>query len=146
LEALGEIGVHLSCAPTLQWAEWRKAAWNASMNAPLALAGLTNGALLEQPELHDTFIRLLNETVLIARAEGVDLDPNGQLQEQIESSIRATARNLNSMAAALAQGRPTEIDWINGAIVRRAAHHGISVPENQRLVNAVRARSLHGPR
>lgn len=140
LEALHEIGVQLSNAPSVASAEWRKAAWNASMNAPLALAGLKNGALLETPEIRATFLKLLEEIQLVARAEGIELNPEGKLQERIENSIRATANNLNSMAAALARGLPTEIDWMNGAIVRLADEYGIPVPENLRMVRAIHAR------
>jgi 2-dehydropantoate 2-reductase len=40
-------------------------------------------------------------------------------------------------------GRPTEIDWINGAIVRRAERYGLAVPRHRLLVDLVRARAGH---
>jgi 2-dehydropantoate 2-reductase len=52
--------------------------------------------------------------------------------------MRQTARNTSSMLQDLRAGRPTEIEWINGAIVQLAAHHGIEVPCNRLLVELVR--------
>jgi ketopantoate reductase len=42
------------------------------------------------------------------------------------------------MAAAKAKNRPTEIDWINGAVAQKAAFHGIAVPETERIIAAMK--------
>ena len=74
----------------------------------------------------------------MARASGVEIDPSGTLQEEVLVSVRATAENLNSMAMDVLHGRPTEIDWINGAVQREALKLGISAPENTKIIHEIR--------
>ena len=52
--------------------------------------------------------------------------------------MRQTARNPSSMLQDVRAGRRTEIDWINGAIVRLAEKHHIPVPRHRQLVELVR--------
>jgi len=134
------MNISISPPSDLRDSEWKKIAWNASMNGILALEGLRNGELLSRPPLLVRFDALLAETVSIARTEGVELDPHGTLRAEILDSVRKTAGNLNSMAMDLARKQPTEIDWINGAVVRTALRHGIAAPENQRLLAEVLTR------
>jgi 2-dehydropantoate 2-reductase len=54
--------------------------------------------------------------------------------------MRQTAPNDSSMLQDVRAGRRTEIDWINGAVVRLADRHGLSVPRHRQLVELVRWR------
>ena len=58
----------------------------------------------------------------------------------VEAVMRLTAPNRSSMLVDLERGGPTEIESINGAVVRKAMELGIPVPENARALDEVRAR------
>jgi 2-dehydropantoate 2-reductase len=133
-QALTSLNISVTRSPNFHQSEWKKIAWNASMNGILALEGLRNGALVNRPALLARFDALLMETITVARLEGVELDAQGTLRAEILESIQKTAGNLNSMAMDLRRNRPTEVQWINGAVVRAAARHGIRTPENERLL------------
>jgi 2-dehydropantoate 2-reductase len=57
----------------------------------------------------------------------------------VEAVLRVTAANRSSMLVDVERGGPTEIESINGAVVRRASELGIAVPHNARALDEVRA-------
>jgi len=59
----------------------------------------------------------------------------------VERVVRLTADNRSSMLQDLERGAPTEIDALNGEIVRLAHLFGVAVPENARILDEVRART-----
>jgi 2-dehydropantoate 2-reductase len=80
---------------------------------------------------------LVAEGAAVAAAEGVD---PGDPWTALEAAASATTANRNSMLQDLDAGRPTEIDAISGAIVRRAHAHEIPVPLTETVLRLVRAR------
>ncbi len=118
--------------------EWRKAYWNAAWNAPLALAGQANEAVFSDPAIGDRVRKLMLEVARVAEAEGVELGPKDE--RRVWESGRQVAANRCSMVQDLDAGRRTEIEWLNGAVVRLARAHGIAVPENERVLAAIRER------
>lgn len=128
----------VSDAPAVQVADlltyvWRKLAINAVINPLSALLGVENGAL--QPLRHSSRA-IVDEVVRVARREGIEMEATATLAK-VRASMRATARNTSSMLQDVRAGRRTEIDWINGAIVRLAERRRIAVPHNQTLVELV---------
>ena len=116
---------------------WSKLVMNAAINPVGALTGRANGEVVSDPDLAPLARALAAEAVLVATAEGVVL---GDPWEAIEAAGRATAANRNSMLQDLDAGRPTEIDAISGAIVRRAHARQIAVPLTETVLRLVRAR------
>ena len=116
---------------------WRKLVIVAAINPLGALTGSTNGAVVTGADLAPMARALAGEAAAVARAEGVD---PGDPWTALEAAARATAANRNSMLQDLDAGRPTEIDAISGAIVRRAHAHGIAVPLTETVLRLVRAR------
>jgi 2-dehydropantoate 2-reductase len=116
---------------------WRKLLVVAAINPLGALAGRTNGAVVTDADLVPLARALVAEAAAVAAAEGVDpSDPWAAL----EAAASATAANRNSMLQDLDAGRPTEIDAISGAILRRARAHGIAAPMTETVLRLVRAR------
>jgi 2-dehydropantoate 2-reductase len=78
----------------------------------------------------------VQEAVLVARDKGITVanDPYSATLE----ICRATAANISSMRQDVLKGKKTEIDTINGAVVREAAGLGIPVPVNDSLVRRVK--------
>jgi 2-dehydropantoate 2-reductase len=111
---------------------WNKLLVNCAYNAVSGLAQLPYGTMAAVPEVAELQRAVVHEVVAVARAEGVALD--------LDASLRAMARiatampaQLSSTAQDMARGKPSEIDHLNGTVVRRGAAHGIASPANQAL-------------
>jgi 2-dehydropantoate 2-reductase len=135
--AFGAAGLDARVADDVGLLLWRKLVIVAAINPLGALTGSTNGAIVTDDELAPLARALAGEAAAVARAEG---DDPGDPWAAVEAAARATAANRNSMLQDLDAGRPTEIDAISGAIVRRAAAHGIAVPVTATMLRLVRAR------
>lgn len=116
---------------------WRKLVINAAINPLGALTGRCNGAMTTDPDLAPLARTLAAEAAAVAAAEGVAV---GDPWTLVERAAGATAANRNSMLQDLEAGRPTEIEAIAGAVVRRAAAHGIAVPLTATIAHLVTAR------
>lgn len=116
---------------------WRKLAVNCAINAKAALSGVPNGRLLEDPATRQSMVRAASEVGAVAQALGIDLgvDPAAAALETAER----TAGNLCSMLQDLQRGARTEIDALNGAVVRLGRRHGVPTSENERLWRAIRS-------
>jgi 2-dehydropantoate 2-reductase len=113
-------------------AVWRKLVGNAAVNPVSALVGVTNGELLDH-----LASRIVDgaamEAARVASAEGVPIADDEAIRLW-RSMAELTASNRSSMLQDVRSGRPTEIDWINGEVVRRGAHHGVPTPVNEALL------------
>lgn len=115
---------------------WVKLAINAGINPVTALTRVRNGALADGPG-RETVRASTLEAARVARAEDVRLTDHEALAA-LESVIESTAENRSSMLQDVEAGRRTEVDAINGAIVRSAAARSIDVPTNRHLLGLVR--------
>ena len=120
---------------------WRKLVVNAAISPLCALAGRPNGGIVDDPNLQVLARTLVAEAAAVAHADGIAI---AGAWETVEAAARATAANRNSMLQDFDAGRPTEIDAISGAIVRRAQTHGIAVPLTETMLRLVRARERFG--
>ena len=116
---------------------WKKLAVNAGLNPITALSRVPNGAVLDGAT-SETAMAAARETARVARRDGIDLREE-TAERALEQVAIDTAENVSSMRQDMESRGRTEIDSINGYIVDRAAHHGISVPVNRTLSSLVRA-------
>jgi 2-dehydropantoate 2-reductase len=124
---------------------WEKLLVNVGINALAALTGLKNGQLLDYPETVRLMEALVSEAVEVTRRKEIQIDENPM--NRVKVVIEATRENRCSMGQDLDYKRRTEIDAINGAVVREAERLGISVPYNQMitdLIKVVEKRSHQG--
>jgi 2-dehydropantoate 2-reductase len=115
---------------------WEKLLINIGINALAALTGLKNGQLLEYPETLVLMEALITEAVEVARRKGIPIE--GNPVEKVKAIAEATGANRCSMGQDLDHRRRTEIDAINGALVREAERLSISVPYNRMITNLVK--------
>jgi 2-dehydropantoate 2-reductase len=117
---------------------WSKLVINVGINALTALAGLPNGRLLDFPQLRALMAELVDEAVLVAKARGIKLsyaEPLAMVYQVAEK----TGRNRSSMLQDFDRRRASEIDFINGAIVREAESLGLEAPVNRTITRLVQA-------
>jgi 2-dehydropantoate 2-reductase len=114
---------------------WRKLVGNAAVNPVSALVGVTNGELPQHPaaRIVDAAAR---ETARVASAEGVPI-PDDEAIQLWRAMAALTSANRSSMLQDVRTGRPTEIDWINGEVVRRGRRHSIPTPVNEALLKLI---------
>jgi 2-dehydropantoate 2-reductase len=121
--------------------DWRSMLWsklilNAAVNPLTALHQVRNGEIVRRPALLERALRVAREAASVADAAGARPwfdDPEVELRRLCDR----TRDNVSSMARDVALKRRTEIDAINGAIVRAAAVRGMDAPENRALRDAV---------
>jgi 2-dehydropantoate 2-reductase len=122
--------------------QWRKVIFNASTNPIGALTGLTHGRVCERPDLRVLVTGLVDEGKAVAAAQGIELDADPE--ELIDHAARKDVAydHKASMLQDVEARRQTEIDYLNGGIVRFGGECGVPTPLNaaiQALVKGVEA-------
>ncbi|HOE57306.1 MAG TPA: 2-dehydropantoate 2-reductase [Bacillota bacterium] len=123
-------------SPNVMGIIWDKVLVNVGINPLTAITGLRNGELLDYPETEWILEQAVSEGEKVAKAAGITLntpDPVNHCKEVAEK----TRENVSSMLADVSKLRKTEIDNINGAIVRIGEKHNIDTPVNRVLTNLV---------
>jgi len=117
---------------------WGKLLINISINPLTAITGINNGKLPEIPHLVTVVQQVLDEGTRVAGAAGVEI-PFATPLDKVLQVCRNTAANRSSMLQDVLAGGKTEIDYLNGAVVRAGQQYGVSVPVNRVLVQLVRS-------
>ena len=119
---------------------WKKLMANLSLSPASALADLSLDDVVGVPELRDVLFEAVDEAAAVARAAGIRLE-NEEAREVLHqlTGSGGTGANKSSICRDILHKRPTEIDYINGAVVRLGERHGIPTPVNRVFVAAVKA-------
>lgn len=131
----GGLPTHLE--PDIQAAIWSKAIFNAAMNTLCALTRRTPGFLGAHDESKAMIRAVVLEGASAAKAAGVAIDVQPILDLTVVS-VTDHADHEASMLQDVKAGRPTEVDAINGAIVRAAHEAGVAVPVTETLWRLVK--------
>lgn len=126
-----EKGFELEFTSDFKIHQWNKLIVNAVINPITALTGKENGIILSAT-LMSTVESIVGECIDVARLEAIPLDEESSLQ-LVCSVATQTASNTSSMLQDRLLGRRTEIDSINGYVVRLAGKHGLALPVNEAL-------------
>lgn len=135
--ALGAAGFEIHVDQDVAGMVWSKLLINVGINALTALLNLKNGQLLDYTDVKSLMADLVAEAVTVAKARGVSLtyeDPIATVYDVAQK----TGANASSMLQDFQKSRQSEIDFMNGAIVREAKKLGIPVPVNEALTRLVR--------
>ena len=117
---------------------WQKFLVNCAVNAIAATTGLRSGEIPRVPALAAYQERVIDEAVKVIELKNIKL-PNPNVIDDLREHL-PNRFNRPSMLQHVDAGRPTEIDAINGAIVREAEILGISTPYNESLVALLKGR------
>jgi 2-dehydropantoate 2-reductase len=131
-----QAGIETEVTSSIRELVWDKLFINIGINALTALTGLKNGQLLDHPETLRLVEALVSEAVEVAGKKGILI--KGNPLEKVKAVAEATRKNRSSMGQDFDYKRRTEIDAINGAVVREAERLGIPVPYNQMITNLIK--------
>jgi 2-dehydropantoate 2-reductase len=110
---------------------WAKLVVNCAYNALSAITQLPYGKMIEGPGIRDTMRDVVEETLAVAKASGVTMAPD--MLARTYKIAEAMPAQYFSTAQDLARGKPTEIDHLNGYVVRRGLALGVPAPANRAL-------------
>ncbi|MBM4278061.1 MAG: 2-dehydropantoate 2-reductase [Deltaproteobacteria bacterium] len=133
---LNNAGIETEVSSRIHDLVWEKLFVNVGINALAALLGLKNGQLLDYPETLRLLESLVSEAIEVAKRKGIQVQ--GNPMDRVKVVIEATRENRCSMGQDLDRKRRTEIDAINGAVVREAERLGISVPYNRMITDLIK--------
>ncbi|RKX91055.1 MAG: 2-dehydropantoate 2-reductase [Spirochaetes bacterium] len=137
VETLNKAGFEADIEDNIENLVWSKLIINVGINALTAITNLENGRLLEFQDLKSIMDDLVAEGVAVAAEKGVTLTFPDPLQTVFDVAEK-TAKNRSSMLQDFDRGNRTEIDFINGAIVREGSILGINTPVNKTIAGLVR--------
>jgi len=133
-------GIETSLTRNIRLTIWKKLVVNACINPLTAITGLRNGELLRHRFLLGIMHQITKESVKVARAKGIRIDYRGALL-RTKAVCKKTRDNISSMLQDINRGKETEIDYINGGIVKIARRNKISVPTNELIWRLVKSMS-----
>lgn len=122
---------------------WRKLLVNVGINAITALTGIKNGEIVEIKDAQRLQELAVTEAWMVGNSMGIEMGLT--LNEAIlfvRSVCESVRDNISSMLQDRLFQRPTEIDFINGAIVKMGIESGIKTPVNEALSILVKINSM----
>jgi 2-dehydropantoate 2-reductase len=132
--ALIAAGVPTDISDDVRGALWAKLILNCAYNALSAITQLPYGRLVKGEGVTIVMRGLVDECLAVAKADGVTIP--GDVDAAVRKIAETAPGQYSSTAQDLARGKRSEIDHLNGLIVRRGAALGIATPAN-RLLHAI---------
>jgi 2-dehydropantoate 2-reductase len=125
---------------------WAKVLYNSALNPLSAILNRTYGELGANSYTRSVMDQVIEEGFLAAGAAGVRLfweHPEEYREVFYGTEVPLTSAHRSSMLQSMEMGKRTEIDALNGALVRIAEQHGFLLPVNQTLTQIIKAKEGH---
>ena len=130
-QALAGAGVPTEVSDNVRGALWLKLIINCAYNAVSAIAQKPYGQAVQGDGIRGVMRDVVDECLAVAQADGVNVP--GDVHGTVARLVESMPGQFSSTAQDLARGKPTEIDYLNGLIVRRGQALGIPTPANRVL-------------
>jgi 2-dehydropantoate 2-reductase len=141
-EACTRAGLPTTAVPDARGPQWRKVIFNAATNPIGALTGLTHGRVCERDDLRRLVSALVDEGKAVCAAQGIELDADPEQLIDHAARPEVAYDHKASMLQDVEARRATEVDYLNGGIVRFGRAHGVPTPLNEAiaaLINGLEA-------
>ena len=138
---LSKAGIETHVSADVKSLVWGKLLINVGINAITALAGIKNGQLLDCESTVGLVKTAVEEAIAVAEAQGIVVRKDAV--SHVLEVAKATAGNRSSMGQDIDNQRPTEIEAINGVVVREAERLGMQAPVNRTLTVLVETLQTH---
>jgi 2-dehydropantoate 2-reductase len=137
-DACTRAGLPTTAVADARGPQWRKVIFNAATNPIGALTGLTHGRVCENPALRKLVTGLVDEGKAVAAAQGIELDADPE--QLIDHAARPDVAydHKASMLQDVESRRETEVDYLNGGIVRFGSELGVPTPLNEAILALVK--------
>ncbi len=135
-QALNAAGVPTEISDNVRGALWVKLILNCAYNALSAVGRIAYGELVQRPGVAEIMRDVIAECRAVAAADGVVLP--GDVELAVRRIAETMPTQYSSTAQDLMRGKPTEIDHLNGYVVRRGEALGVPTPANRVLWAMVR--------
>ena len=130
-------GIPVTISEDVLGIAWRKLVVNCSWNALSALTQMPYGLLGRSDGVPGIIAEVVKECAAVAAADGICISAD-YADSVISSTLSSMPDQRSSTAQDLARGKPSEIGFLNGFVVRRGAELGIATPVNLTLETLVR--------
>ncbi|TMK57205.1 MAG: 2-dehydropantoate 2-reductase, partial [Actinobacteria bacterium] len=130
-DACTRAGMPTNAVADARGPQWRKVIFNAATNPIGALTGLTHGRVCEDRGLRRLVSSLVDEGKAVAAAQDIvlDADPEDLIDHAAKPEVAYDHKA--SMLQDVEARRPTEVDYLNGGIVRFGRSRGVATPLNE---------------
>jgi len=137
-DAFNAAGLATTVSDNIVGTMWDKLLINVATGALTGITGLTYGPLYDEPLLKAAALAAVAEAMGVASAAGVTLSMTDPVQAWTLAAEGLPPAFKTSMLQSLEKGSITEIDFINGAVVRWGQRHGVPTPVNATLVACIK--------
>ncbi len=127
-------GLDTTVSDNIMGTIWDKLLINVATGAITGITGLNYGDLYKQPELEACGVAAVAEAMAVAKASGIRLSITEPSQAWHKAGAGLPYEFRTSMLQSLDKGSITEIDFVNGSVVRWGQRCGVPTPVNQTLV------------
>jgi 2-dehydropantoate 2-reductase len=124
-------GVPVQISDNVAGALWAKLIINCAYNALSAITQMPYGRIVQGEGVAAMMEDIVAECLAVAQADGVHVP--GDIRAAVAGIAVSMATQISSTAHDVARGKPSEIDHLNGYVVRRGAALGIATPVNRAL-------------
>jgi 2-dehydropantoate 2-reductase len=131
-------GLHTTVSPHIMSTIWDKLLVNVATGALSGITRLPYGGLYSVPELEQCAVAAVGEAMQVANAHNVPISFTDPKEPWVKAGAGLPAEFKASMLQSLEKGSITEIDYINGAVVRWGERAGVPTPVNRALVAAIK--------
>jgi 2-dehydropantoate 2-reductase len=141
--ALQESGIPVRATATILHVLWAKVLYNCALNGLSTLLEVPYGKLLDCPHARRLMSEIIEEAYRVASAHRIQLEPStaeAYRELLFKRLIPDTAAHRSSMLHDVAAGKPSEIESLNGALVRLGRQANVPVPANALITRLVHAK------
>ena len=136
--AFNQAGLATTVSDNIMGTMWDKLLINVATGALSSITRLTYGALYKIAEVEATAVAAVQEAMCVAHASGVRLSYTDPKAPWLKAAAGLPDDFKTSMLQSLEKGSVTEIDFINGAVVRLGQRLGVPTPVNATLVACIK--------
>ena len=142
---LSEYGLPTNASEDIRLAMWKKLFANIGISSISAIPNLTIGEISSNEKIRNISYSAIDEALDVAHAEGFKFtkDQAREVFNAILDPVKGTPNNKSSLCVDVLNKRPSEIDYINGAIVKMGEKHRIKTPVNSTLLGLVKGIESH---
>ena len=130
-------GVPVQASDNVLGALWGKLVINCGYNALSAITDMNYGSMMARPDIAATVHAAVDECLAVAKALGITVE--GDSHAGIDRIAATMPGQVSSTCQDLRRGKPTEIDYLNGVVVREGERVSVATPLNRTLQVLVRA-------